>query len=202
MTENKSLEKMEKRLYLKYFQDGIWDMTIGMVLLLFGLMVLADMAYFIGAFVAALSFLPLLLKKKVTYPRLGFVKFRRKTVKRVKVGVFGVGLFLFLAGLIAFAGFGWAEKSAIFAWMREHFMWIIALIWGGALITLGVITQQARVYAFGALLMVSVVLADYVGSLGINMAVAGGLILLVGFWIMLRFIHKYPLQETPPELGE
>ena len=80
MVSNIDLKEIEKKAFTSYHQDGLIEIFVGIVFILYGSVLLADKAGLIG-----LCWLPAALivpfKKKVTVPRMGYVTFHssRKT---------------------------------------------------------------------------------------------------------------------------
>ncbi|MBN1801100.1 MAG: hypothetical protein JW891_06295 [Candidatus Lokiarchaeota archaeon] len=93
MTENSDLKELEKKAYRSTFQDGIWDIYIGMLIVVMGLY---DLDPLFGLpDIPGRLLLPILLtvmavvfftlgKKLITVPRMGLVKFgpKRKAAKK------------------------------------------------------------------------------------------------------------------------
>ena len=84
MSQNFNLKKIEQKAYFSYHNDGIIDILIGFVILLFGIGMATDMAYL--AAISASVGVPIWLaaKKYVTYPRLGLVKFNQDRINKEK----------------------------------------------------------------------------------------------------------------------
>ena len=101
MMNEMDTERIRRKVYMTYFQDGLWDMVLGLFLLGWGLTVSFDLPWLPGATFIAFFWLALGLKQKITYPRIGYVKAaeqRNRTIIIIIVGVvaflFGVGVFL------------------------------------------------------------------------------------------------------------
>lgn len=104
------LKAIEKKAYRSTFQDGIWDIYIGVLLLgfplstigtLFGLGSLISMIFIIPLFYAIAIVFLILGKKKITVPRIGHVKFGPKRQKRKKELVVFLSL-LFILNIVIF----------------------------------------------------------------------------------------------------
>ena len=89
---NINLGILKKSIYQTYFSDGIWDMILGLVYLSFGLGVLISQNFWY--LFPIIVTLPLVLKRSVSDPRIGSLKFKKS--QRIWRGAF---YFLFL-GLV------------------------------------------------------------------------------------------------------
>ncbi|MFC1595612.1 hypothetical protein ACFL3X_01720 [Gemmatimonadota bacterium] len=109
-----SATELEKRAFRATFQDGIWDIYLGALLLNMGMGVgLAQLLPLKPLHLGAILFVVVIIvmvgfflgKKFITAPRLGVVRFgaeRQKKVKKVRL----VLSFSALMGLLTFLGFG------------------------------------------------------------------------------------------------
>ena len=74
MSEKVDLKAIERKAYLSYFEDGLWDMVVGLFILCFGI----DMATGSPSSSFVLPSVMLVgwaIKKSITYPRIGYVRF-------------------------------------------------------------------------------------------------------------------------------
>jgi len=119
-----NLKEIEKKAYRSTFQDGIWDIFLGLLLLnlAFGAL-LANSGVSHGLNMTILTALGVLIllafmtgKKRITVPRMGFVKFGQKRKRKIwksrlilLLSVFA-GLVVFLAALaISYYPTGWPK---------------------------------------------------------------------------------------------
>ncbi len=131
-----SAKELEKRAFRSTFQDGIWDIYLGMLLLLMGLSValsrltslpertLGALLFVITIFIMIGFFVG---KKYVTTPRMGVVKFsaeRKKKVMKVRVvlsisALLGLAVYLGFGRLTAMTGSlpGWVTPLVLFGGM-------------------------------------------------------------------------------------
>ena len=104
MTQTTDLEMLERKAYLSYADDGLVEMFLGLVILIFGLGLIIRQPL-------AGSIIPIgivavwpVLKKTLTLPRLGFVKFgpgRQSRLKRAKVFFVVLGVLYVFLGVAA-----------------------------------------------------------------------------------------------------
>ena len=195
---DKELRELERKIFIRYFEDGFWDMYIGLLLFAFGLTITFEIGYLAGVF-ASLGFLiPRLGKSKVTYPRVGYIKFRnirKKNVGMILLGVMILGavLFFFLVG---------EQNNSITDFLRNNLLLVIALIWGGALAVAASILNIGRYFFYAVIIFIGFLISDRIGSLGINLITAGIVIFVIGLMILILFIRKYPLIPKPEKTHE
>ena len=98
MTEKVDLKELEKKAWRSTFQDGLWDIYFGLLFMGMGIYTIPQLF----GIEDTLSLIMLLMiwqfssfgfffigKKKITVPRIGFVKFgKKRTIKRVKLTIF------------------------------------------------------------------------------------------------------------------
>lgn len=187
------LRQLEKKIAFRYLEDGFWDMYLGLMALSFGLTILLDINYLTAIMVSIGMALQSLGKSKITYPRIGYVKFKKRK-KRAIASVFSG---VFVLGLMIFALTMLGTSSRVYAFIQENMLLVIAVIWGGAIAVAGLTFNANRFYAYAAFIFFAVLLSDKVGGLGINLTLCGTAIMITGLVIMVRFIRKYPI--IPPQ---
>lgn len=201
MTNNIDLKQVERKVFASYFHDGMWDLYGGFVLLGFGLTMLTDLDYLIIAFVA-MAMVPLLIKKRIVIPRLGIVKFSQERQDKNKKSILAATITLTLTALLGMGFFilftsktmpHWLE-----IWMHEHFL----IFFGGMIAVLVLIAaflvSVKRFYLYAVLVFIAFFLASTLrpeDMEGIPITVAGGLVLLSGVVILIRFLRHNPLPK-------
>ena len=202
MKARPGLKEIERRVWLRTFEHGLWDVAIGLLLLSFGVGILTEF-YWLSAIVVPVC-VPAMrdLARRLIVPRIGQATFRgrrKRSLARVRV----ILTVLALVGLGMFAFTGLATRDAAPTWMtwvRSHFVVVIGLIWGGALVVAGWAVGYPRLYAYGALLFGGLLAVDLVPAdvhLGHALAVIGGLIALIGMGLLVRFVLRYPRNPNP-----
>jgi hypothetical protein len=106
MTKKNTLREIEKKTYMSYHQDGLLDVVIGLYALAFGLGITIDriwdlsFAAIMPAILIAIV-LPIWVqaKRKITMPRIGFVKFGARGSNKLfalllGLSVAGLGVFM------------------------------------------------------------------------------------------------------------
>ena len=199
-----NLKELERRAYLSYHQDGILDMFIGFNILLFGMWMLADMAYLAGAFVAIFTPIYAQVKKQITVPRLGYIKFapsRMAKSKRTVLLLVIAGALAFIPGVLLFI----TTQRGILAPIQlliEYGMIVIGVAGMVLLAAVAYVSEIRRLYAYSALFF-----AMFAGGYFLTIPFVyyimtlGAVIMLAGLYLLIRFLRTYPLPtgEAPDD---
>lgn len=198
MSDKRPFTYEDRAPYLAYFEDGIWDILLGIWLLTFALSLLLEAA-FLPALVVILS-LPLAwqLKQRLTLPRLQTLHYTPEQLgqdqRRTSIVVFWGELLMCLAILLFIAL--WEKPAAapwLVAWGWLPFGVMVAL-------SIGLVGYLYRamnwaIYAF--LLLVSVLASPWFGlELSGCIMLAGVLVLISGAGILRHFMQSHPPQTS------
>ena len=209
MTEQLDLKSLEKKAWKSFFDDGLWDIYLGLLLGLMGLSGALDktalsedqvMMIYLG-----LMFLVLaafwLGKKFITAPRIGRVKFKAKKRRKISAVLFAS----VIVGLISW----WfaASMTNVSPEQRASFKTLFPLIYAlNALLVFGAIayfTSFERLYFIGLMFALPVPLNQWLyDSYEINLdyilfIVPTAIIVAIGVWYFVRFLKAYPrVQES------
>lgn len=202
-----NLTEIEKKAYRSTFQDGLWDIFLGSLLLVLSFSaLLSNIGTTNNLHMGVLIVLQVMVvlaftigKKRITIPRMGFVKFgpkrkRRLTKSRIILLISvlaGVIVFLissaFIQGnqtgrskLLLLAPVAWAANSIIVFSLLAYYM------------------DFTRLYLYGMLFALPVPFDMAIKQFtGLNLspiafAVPGIAMLTVGIVYLVRFLHDYP----------
>ena len=189
---NNELKKVESRIYMKYFGDGLWDICIGIVIANFGLGLLFDLPYFAGISAPLLFAAASLVKSKITYPRIGYIKFKQAR-KRLAV-LFIVNLLLL--GIVAFTAFGMNKDSSLVIWLHGNTHLVLGIVFAGIMVLVGYLAHSTRFYGYAALIFLCSFLSKWIGSLELSFTIAGIAIVAVGGYVLYHFISNHPLEPS------
>ena len=114
------LKQIQRRVYMSYFQDGLWDILLGVFLVCWGLMVTFDFVAVMGGFWLVFYMLILGLKRWLVYPRAGYIKIAEARRNQIKMVI--LGAVVFLAGVAVIPIFIIDSRPA---WISEYFMLMI-----------------------------------------------------------------------------
>ena len=208
MSEKLNLKELERKAWRSFFDDGLWDIYLGLLLALMGVSAFLDRlrlteAVHMGIYIGLLIIVMLLmwgLKRFITVPRIGRVKFgakRQKSRKKTSLVLFASVVF----GLILFLVVGGVSRGNI----SRELPWEIILPTAWALNMLlvfglmGYFLEFERLYFIG--LVYAVVLPiDFILRKTTELRIvpymfvtAGLLIVAVGIFYLVRFLQNYPV---------
>ncbi|MBN1264162.1 MAG: hypothetical protein JXA25_01625 [Anaerolineales bacterium] len=191
---NKSVfRKLEKQIHLRYHSDGILDLTVGGVLLGFGL----DMTTESPAYIV-LSWLPLLLyfplKNMLSLPRIGYAQFHSEKKRTTLLSLaLAIGIFVLAAILILIRILS-AKNQSPNSLLQSNPMMFLSLLFAGMLCTAAAWTKSIRFLGYASL---TILITGGVPSFGFSEPTAvmlnGALILIAGSFLLFRFLQNYPI---------
>jgi hypothetical protein len=188
------LKNIELKSWTSYFQDGLWDIFIGLLMLGMGIYILLDEIIW-HILILSLALLVLIVGRRlVTIPRVGRVKFGpARKFKQKKV--MAVGAISLLVGLaLSFIPLSVADPPqtvvAAIAWI-----WIV-LIFG----LVAYFMDFRRLFAYGLLFAIAMAFVIAFDNLipTILVLVSGGIALITGLVMFTHFIRNYPLPAAGP----
>ena len=201
MENDRGLKEIEKKVFSSYFNDGLWDIYGAFILLGFGLTMVTGWDYLMLVF-ATLAVVLLLFRIRIVAPRLGRVKFsseRQAKTKKSKLIAIIILTFTALLGMVFFVLFSTNNMPEwLDVWMKDYFLagfgGMLALLIAAAAYVVGV----WRYYVYAALTFIAYVIASILrpnDMESIPIVIAGGILLISGVIILIRFLRKYPLPQ-------
>jgi hypothetical protein len=195
--ESIDLEKIERDVYREYCQDGLADLLIGAFLLFIGLFLpTGSVAPFIV--LPILFFAPALqaLKKRLVYPRTGYVELRAGDPQPLPYFILGaliLGLVVFIILLLSMGIL--AKPAQWYRWLPIMFgIWLAGIFTGLALrIRLARYAVVAGVALIGGPVFALLPLPGKLGNLGLLFATVGGVLLACGALALALFLRRHPL---------
>jgi hypothetical protein len=205
MTKQNTLREIEKKAYMSYHQDGLLDIVIGLYALAFGIGIFVDkiLEFGFAAIMPAIMIsivLPIWIqsKKKITMPRIGFVKFGGRGSNKL----FALLLGLSIAGLgvaMAFSVFMATGQNGTPFWLEILFQY--GMIWiglGAAVIgslfayTMGL----KRLHGYGLLTLALFASGHFLRiPFEYLLLTIGSVIIASGAVLLVQFIRRYPLPK-------
>jgi hypothetical protein len=182
------LKALERQAWTSYFEDGLWDIFIGLMMLIGGLRGLTDMVWITLLIIPAVL-LGSIGKRRLTIPRIGWArfgsarKFRRQWLTMLLVLSVIASLALLIAlqtGKIS-AGIPLSPVVALFIVCVSTLMAYALNFW--------------RVIIYGLLYAGSeLIWGAYDRPCGpLAFAVTGALVLSIGLLLLIRFIRQNPV---------
>jgi hypothetical protein len=206
-----NLKEVEKKTYMSYHQDGLLDIFVGVYVLLFALgillMTVTDFStWFIIPAIFPAIMMPIWIsaKKRITMPRIGYVKFGTRGANKLMAIFIG----LMVAGLGAFMVFTFASKSQAWALTLRNLIvpngMIIIGISAAAISSLFAFTMGLkRLYVYGTLTLVLFLAGHFTAiPFGYFLVTIGLVIIITGFVLLMRFIRKYPITQGDKKNAE
>ncbi len=184
--------------YMMYYEDGLFDLFFGLMLIFFGLMVDGYPSFTAIAFVLLYPFL-LTAKESITKPRLRPEELSPETAKARRLKMFIVLGLTLLLGILVFELTFWNSPPWLTAWLDQYLMLVVMLVVAAFFASWGYQSGAKRLYAYGALFLLA-----YLSSLWLNLAfpiyvlVVGVVMTLVGLAMTAQFIQDHPKIEALP----
>jgi hypothetical protein len=208
--QNIDLKQLERKVWTSFFEDGIWDIYLGLLLFAMGIgAIISDIGIshtvtmIIYVLIVGTAFLFLLLGKRyITRPRIGHVDFgpKGKARKRKTRIVFTISV---LVGLIAFVVAVLSAKGSLSQSLRTDLL--LPAIWVGNMIIVFSLAAYFlhfnRLYLIGVMFAIAVPLDILLTALTrqdltfLAFALPAMVILIMGSIVLSRFLRRYP----PPE---
>ncbi len=205
MEKNISLKEAERKAFRMTFQDGLWDIFLGLVILQFALVpLLNDLGW--GDFWSSMVMLPgyllaiwgvRFLKRTVTTPRVGLVTYRserKSKIQKLTLITTGTLLLGLVFGLLLFVGDDFSE------WFFPAVFSIVAMAaFGGAAYYL----DYPRLIVYGIFTALSPLVGQALylnwGAMHhgfpITFGFSGSVMIIIGIWHFVRFLREYPIMD-------
>lgn len=196
MNQKINLKEIERKAYTSYHQDGVIDITIAFVILLFSVIMLGDI-YLLGSIGGASGILAISLyagfKKLLTVPRIGYVKFPQQRAQRMTAVAVALGTLSALMGLVAFVQTTSQGTPDWLLLLIENYMLTIGTAVAALFMFAGYAFKTNRMYAYALLTLVMFVAGHFIYfPLYYYLTALGSIILACGLFLMIRFVNKYP----------
>ena len=205
MTVKTSLKDLEKSMYRVSIQDGILDIQIGLMLLMFVLPIYLSER--LGDFWSSLVFLPLWIiviygfrafRKKVVQPRVGKIQYgnyRKKRLMRLNIIILVFNLIALLLGVLSFIQF-----KEVSGWIVSARFSIIILL-GFSLA--GYMLDFPRLYLYGIMISAAPVVGEYLYQIHgfshhgfpVTFGFLSAVLVITGLIILVRLLKKHPAQD-------
>lgn len=212
-----NLKEIEKRAFRSTYQDGLWDIYYGLIVVFMAvfldrpeegftsLNIFLMLAVFLTAY--ALFFLA---KRFITTPRLGQVKFGEGRKKRNKIFAIVMSAFIFCqAVLLGITTLGWlnpafGERLSTLIGGRSNEFLLVSLI-ASSIVGVGMLlsayfSEFLRGYYIAILMALAVFLVLFFDQ-PIFPVIIGVLIILPGVMFLIRFLRRYPLTKSEVSNG-
>lgn len=194
MSQEVDLTKVERKAYLTYYQDGIYDLLVGLSLL--GMALGAATEVFTVAAIAPL--VPILvapgLKKAVTLKRLGYVKFSSQRESKEETNRLRLVMLMTITALLGvFVFFGYSGQATWQLWIRSLGIIPFGLVLAVVAFALGLLYDVRRWYLYAPIILAAFIVGHVLElRLWFPFAVPGIVIFVIGLVLFVRFLSRYP----------
>jgi MFS family permease len=212
MSQHISLKRTEQKVFASAFGDGLWDILIGCVVLMFA--VAPFLSPSLGDFWSSAVFLPFwalaflaawLIRKHVVRPRIGVVRFgpwRKARLIRFLLVALVLYVISFVLGLFSALSFG-----ALPGWVYPASFSLIVL---STFSLAAAFLRFTWLYVYGALIAFSPLAGQWLYvHLGVPhhgypvaFGISAGLPLLVGLAKLIHLVRAYPISNHGPHPEE
>lgn len=193
MQADVNLKQVQRRVYISYFQDGLWDILLGFFLVGWGLMIAFDFVAIMGAVCVIFYFIVLGLKRRLTYPRAGYIKIAGARRQQMKIVI--LGAVLLLLGMAVFLLFSMDRRPE---WLDEYFILMLGAMFAMVIALLAGWWHVTRWYIYAGLVLLAFISFQWFDTeLSISFFIPGAIIAVCGFILLFRFLRLYP--KEPPE---
>ncbi|MFC1910410.1 hypothetical protein ACFLXC_03850 [Chloroflexota bacterium] len=181
-------KKIKRKVYMSYFQDGLWDIFLGLFLLGWGFTVWFDLLWLPGAIFVGFFWLVLGLKKKVTYPRIGHATPTEQRNKTLKIAIAGVVVLVAVVVLLPIVNRGEVQ------FLRNYFEFLFGSMIAIAVALIGYWWRIYRWYLYAGMFFLFFVFNQWSNlSFSLSFIMPGGIFTLCGLNILYRFLRRYPV---------
>lgn len=190
MMKDSELQTIQRKVYMSFFEDSVWDIFLGLFILGWGLAILADASYLVGASFVGLYFMAWGVKKWLTYPRIGYVRFSASSRRRITARFLILGTAVLLLGLLAAVLWGTGTRPQ---WLADYFPLIFNGMLAAVVCFVAYWARVNRFYLYAALIFLGAVFHLWLGiEWEFGFIGAGGIILVISLGFLIRFLRKYP----------
>jgi hypothetical protein len=212
MSEITDLRQIQRRIIqLTNFEDGLWDMMLALIFISLAIYPVTreilgpgwNLVLFLSLLALVVA-AQLVLRRIISEPRIGYAKTRRTRGLRLLLAItivmvlatFGLLMLTFLSPGSETTASAPAEPAAPRSYLVEI---IVLLAMGGLFSAMGYLFGVRRLYLYGWMLgfanLASVYMTHNAGwTFLIPMAIAAGIIFLIGLIRLVRFLRKYSLR--------
>lgn len=179
---------IQRRVYLSFFQDGLWDAVLGLFLLGWGLAISLDLTWLPGVSFVCFFWLALGLKQRLTYPRIGYAKpaGQRRQMSRLIIA----GAVTLLLGLMVFL---LVVSNGMPQFLHDYFELLFNTMLAIVIGLIGYWWRIVRWYYYAGLVFILAACNQWLGlSFALSFFIPGGAILLYGTTIFVQFLRRYP----------
>jgi hypothetical protein len=197
MEEEINLREIQRKVYMSFFQDGLWDIFLGLFVLGWGLAILTGGTYLPGVLFVAVYFSIWGIKRRLTYPRIGYARFSAPRRRKITARFVVLGVAVVLVGVMMAVLWGIGARPQ---WLADYFPLIFNGMLAAIVCFIAYWARVNRFYGYAALIFLGAVFHQWLGvRWEFGFIGAGGVIMVIGLGILITFLRKYPriTEEVP-----
>jgi len=202
MEQQMDLKQLERRVWTSFYSDGLGDIFLGCVILMFALApLLTDIG--LGDFWSAFVFLPfwalvyvlvVSVRKHFVIPRIGLVRFGQ--MRKIRLAKFNIVMFSILS-VSLILGILSLRASMTQAWVHNiRFMAVMLVGFGLAGYFLGFV----RLYLYGILVALSIPIGEWLYTHAavphhgypVTFGITSAILIIAGIVLFLRLLKNNP----------
>lgn len=194
MDRSTQMKDIERKVYISYNRDGIWDLLLGLWFLSTGIFFVYDLAFMMG--ITVVVFIPVLpqIKRAITMPRLGYVKFspeRQDQINRGRKKMVYMNLIAVLLGLFAFVAF--MDEGDLRDTFQDLGLIPFGIVLSGMIGAVGLFFALRQFIVYAILILAIFVAAHFAGSHpAFYFLVPGVIFTVIGLIMLTLFLRRYP----------
>lgn len=208
ITQDIDLDKLEKKAWRVNFEDGLFEIYLGFLIIFLGSFTFVSELVPLPVYYAVImivtifgGFLFSFAKKYISKPRIGKVKYGKKR-KRRKITIVLVNIiYIIMLFIILFV----LNSDLVDIDLIPDYLYtllIVLLCFTLPLCIVAYLIQYPRFYVIAILFGTGIFLSEFLTlyivyplSNALAFSIVGGIVILLGFYSLLKFIKKYPLTE-------
>jgi len=180
--------KIKRKVYMTFFQDGLWDIFLGLFLLAWGLTVWFDLPWLPGGIFVGFFWMVFGLKKMITYPRIGHANTTEQRSRTLTIAIAGVVVLVAVVFLLPVVAKGEVQ------FLRNYFEFLFGSMIAIAVALIGYWWRIYRWYLYAGMIFLFFVFNQWSElSFNLSFIMSGWLITLCGLNILYRFLRRYPI---------
>lgn len=194
MSHEIDLKKIEKKSYMLFHKDGIWDLSIGLALLITAIFMYTGNPAIGAIFPAMAVILIPIIKKTIIYPRLGYVKFSEKREKKEKSNKTSLTMLFSVTSVLGVVVFlAYLGKADWQLWLKNTGLIPLGTVMAIVSAVLGILYGIKRCYFYAVLVFLTFLIGhNMLLRPAVELFVIGLILSIVGFILFIRFMGNYP----------
>lgn len=190
MASDVDLKEIQRKVYMTFFQDGLWDIFLGLFIVGWGLAILTGGTYLPAVTFVAFYLMVWGIKRWVTYPRIGYARFTATSRRRITARFVILGTVVMLLGLLAAILWGIGRRPQ---WLADYFPLIFNGMLAAVVCFVAYWARVNRFYLHAVLIFLGAVFHLWLGiRWEFGFIGAGGIIAAIGLGMLISFLRKYP----------